>query len=248
MTTRSPVIDCHVHWGEWTPAYQKFVIKKSISEALLQAHIDNCFVMGTDAPQPVPPSVKQQRFWFEWIDPKKPRDFDRFKIGPWDMWGFKLHPSITQCSVLDYRTVPYLYFCEEHKMPILVHCGATEKYSSYEFVIDAAEHNPDVNFIMAHMGGKYRHLQMACLNKLEEIGPVKNVYLDTSGCYLPWHINRAVKVQGATHVLFGSDFPWYDPALGIQAVKAAHLKSVETREVLGKAALKLIHRSSGVAE
>jgi len=148
--------------------------------------------------------------------------------------GLKLHP-------VGYRLLPdhplvidLLKMAGHLCVPTLFHCG-DEEYSYPLQIERAARLCPKSKIILGHMGG-YFHVNDAILVAKEN----PNIYLETSAMPYPHYIQDAVQAVGARRVLFGSDGPGCLPALELEKVLKAGLKSEDLEWVLGKSYLKLL--------
>jgi predicted TIM-barrel fold metal-dependent hydrolase len=107
---------------------------------------------------------------------------------------------------------------------------------------------PDVPFIFANFGGAitllqqrfdatYRMLRAAGFVKdlgAEPTHYLKNIYLDTGGDAVSANFDLALKLVGAEHILWGSDWPAKRSAQeSIAAVKALALSDTDTAAILG---------------
>jgi len=235
------IVDAHTHIGTWSQRFKGRTSLQSVLEAMAQADIDQAVAMGTDESNNIASVVKENRdklyhFYFARpdLDGRNPgadlevfeQEFERGLVA-----GLKIHPSLIKMRVTDRRLAPYLRFCVEHSMPTLVHCGAWLEMSHFRFPIEVAEQY-ESPIILAHMGGKYRDLQFQCLDALQ--GAPENVFLETSSCFVPWIVERAVEILGGDRVVFGSDFPFYHPAVSLKCVELADLSSETKSMVLGR--------------
>jgi uncharacterized protein len=69
-------------------------------------------------------------------------------------------------------------------------------------------HHPGINFIAAHMGGLLARPDEV----LRELVPSPNLYLDTSNATHTLQDNdfiELLRAHGASHILFGTDWPWF---------------------------------------
>lgn len=132
------------------------------------------------------------------------------------MKGLKLYPSARGFSVADKRAYPVYEYCNEKKIPILVHFGVTIGPKSdlrFGNPIDLSpvlSDFPNQKFVIAHFGaGFFRETLMITYKR-------ENVYFDTSGtnnwlCYHPYGLDlvdvfkRALNVVGPDRIIFGTD-------------------------------------------
>lgn len=123
--------------------------------------------------------------------------------------GFKVYPpcGFTPSDRLLY---PFYEICEEYRLPVLVHIGATSPVLDFEpaqpiYIDQATRDFPNVHFILAHGSVHYPdECAMLCANR-------PNVYLDVSG----YEVSELYQLKhlfsrGINHkVLFGTDWPLF---------------------------------------
>lgn len=114
--------------------------------------------------------------------------------------GLKFHPFYSMTPITALQIAPYIAFAAERRFPVLVH-SANEEWSHPEFVYEIAKINPNVNFIMAHIG-----LESDNEEAIELIGSLPNLYGDTAWVK-PESALKLVKKYGAHKLLFGTDNP-----------------------------------------
>lgn len=97
----------------------------------------------------------------------------------------------------------------------------------------------DVDFIIPHLGafGDKWDAQRALLDILTRY---PNVYTDTSSVQRFDLLVEAVRRAGAGKILFGSDGPWFHPALELHKIRLLRLPPREEAKILGGNLLRLI--------
>lgn len=143
--------------------------------------------------------------------------------------GLKLLPAIQLFYPNDERCFPVYEKAEELRIPILFHGGGGgfpntySKFGNPLFLDDVAVEFPNLNIIVAHLGGGFFREMLMLMVKNQ------NVFSDISGIefyteFLMVHrmseeelIKRFVDIVGADRILFGSDnnFPRVEKVLGI---------------------------------
>lgn len=114
--------------------------------------------------------------------------------------GLKFHPYYSMMPMTAIQIAPYIAFAAERQFPVLIHT-ANDEWSQPKFVYEIARINPNVNFIMAHIG-----LGSDNEEAIELIGSLKNLYGDTAWVK-PESALKLVKKYGAHKLLFGTDNP-----------------------------------------
>lgn len=123
--------------------------------------------------------------------------------------GIKIHPD-TQKFNMDDREMFELYdYLQEVEKPILIHCGDYRyDYSHPKRVCAILKNFPKLKVIAAHFGGwSVYDLALEYLKN-------ENCYVDTSSSFAMIGLARAkelINIYGAERVLFGSDFPMWNP-------------------------------------
>ncbi len=82
---------------------------------------------------------------------------------------------------------------------------------------DIARKYPDIDFVAAHMGG----LTAPPEEIFKHLLPSKNLYLDTSNAAHTLsgkEFIRLLETHGPEHILFGTDWPWFDHKIEIDII------------------------------
>ena len=133
--------------------------------------------------------------------------------------GLKLYPGYEPFYPADEKLTPVYRLAAETGVPVMIHCGDTYtpkgkiKFSHPLNVDEVAVDNPDVNFLICHLGNPWIR------DTMEVIYKNSNVYTDISGLVLGDFSDRFEKymhkqlqemlVYGAEpdKCLFGTDWP-----------------------------------------
>ncbi len=140
-------------------------------------------------------------------------------------------PGPTQ-SHLDYLR-PVLDIARWNDLPVLFHTGDFS-YTAPMMLMQIFRAYPDVKFIIGHMGSHHFWLDTIALLKM-----FPNAYTDTSGMQSPLILRRAIQECGPERILYGSDFPYWDPHVEISRILAARLAPDIERMILGGNAARL---------
>jgi uncharacterized protein len=138
--------------------------------------------------------------------------------------GLKLGPVYQNIHPTDERMMAIYKFCEDRKLPIVIHQGTTFprvaplKYSLPILLEDVALQFPSLRMIIAHLGHPWIEDTLVLIRKQP------NFYSDISALhYRPWQFYQALilaKEYGVLNkVLFGSDYPFTTPEATIDALR-----------------------------
>lgn len=167
--------------------------------------------------------------------------------------GIKLFCGYEYFYPFDSRLKTIYQLCEKRNLPVFIHCGVTMyptaqlEYSRPIHVDRAAVENPNINFVICHLG--YPWLRDAA----EVIRKNKNVYGDISGMtdvplnskfgkLLVRDMNElhAYMDDNFSKLLFGTDWPLFKTEWYLDLVTKLDLNDKERELVLYKNAAKLL--------
>ena len=131
--------------------------------------------------------------------------------------GVKLHGPAQGFNMSDERMWPAYSACQEMGIPIVAHSGPDKLGAGYaepRAFAGMLAAFPDLKVVIAHMGGgtwgqarelaeAYSNAYFDCCEIIEWVGGATNAPGEEEFAQLIWDI-------GASRVLMGSDFPWYD--------------------------------------
>ena len=151
--------------------------------------------------------------------------------------GIKLHPDIQRISLTDEKVLNF-FEANNGRLPFLIHFG-DKRYnnSNPEEVKPVLEAFPNTLFIGAHFGGwsiwenaarelyKYDNLMVDCSSSLYAVSEKSAVEM--------------IRLYGADRVMFGTDYPLFDPLEEVERFKKLKLTSAERSKILYKNAAKL---------
>jgi len=119
--------------------------------------------------------------------------------------GVKFHPSFDRDTVMNKVWDKLFNYLNNNQKIVLIHCGRYLKMANYKYALKRASMNPDLTFILAHMGGNDLNMSK---NAIRDAVNLPNVYFDTANVRTPLIIKEAVSNLGSERILFGSDYPW----------------------------------------
>lgn len=149
--------------------------------------------------------------------------------------GIKIHPSWTLVPADDERYRPAWEFASAHHLPLLSHTwdlSPTNPKQAYAFPTRFqrfVQAYPDVQFIVAHSGGRPGGIRAAV-----ELGKqFDNVLFDIAGDIWPNGFLEYLCCQvGADRVLFGSDYTMMDQQMMLGVVLGAKISTADKERIL----------------
>jgi predicted TIM-barrel fold metal-dependent hydrolase len=224
--SNSNIIDIKFDWGDldlWlsSESQSKCTIMPNITQFCDSVSVNVKFFEAVNRF-----SRRGQVYPFMWIHPNQ-LEASHFKEFPFS--GFKFHPSISQATID--LNVKMLELCEKHRKPILIHCGRNEK-SRIDYVLRINESYPNLNFICAHLGGLAADLIIRAFQRIHEAKYSENIFLETSGCFHPQLIKKAVEVLGNEKIIFGTDRPFHDYAISRYTIQCCNFEKNTEENIL----------------
>lgn len=167
-------------------------------------------------------------------------DFEHLKeLG---LKGIKMHPDIQRFCIDDPRCMSIYEMCEGAGIPVLLHTGDNRyDFSNPNRLLPTVKAFPKLTFIGAHFGG------WSIWDEASRImAGLDNFYVDCSSS-MPWigteKAFELVRRYGAERVLFGTDYPMWNPKAELDAFLSIPLDENEIRSILNINAKKLFFRS-----
>ena len=151
--------------------------------------------------------------------------------------GIKLHPDSQMFPADDARLFP-MYDRIQGKLPVMIHMGDhRHHYSHPERLRRIADAFPRLQIIAAHFGG-YSTYQMSC-QLLKDTQCVLDI--SSSLMFMPeGDPEKYIRTYGAERILYGSDFPFWDPAVELQRFLKLKLTDDEFEQIASKTALRIL--------
>ncbi len=150
--------------------------------------------------------------------------------------GIKLHPDTQQFDA-DSDKAMALYAAIEGRLPLLIHCGDYRYDTSHpRRIANILDTFPKLTMIAAHLGGWSIYEQAVPYMK------DRNCYLDLSSVMPfmePEKVLSYIRLYGADRLLFGSDYPMWDPLKEYQAFLTLPLTREEQELIFYRNAAKL---------
>lgn len=145
--------------------------------------------------------------------------------------GIKLHPD-SQEFVIDCPAAMRLYECIEGRLPLLIHCGDYRSDLSHpKRLANVLNSFPKLTVVAAHFGG---------WSIFEDAVPYMseyNCYMDISSS-MPFigkeKVFEYIRHYGSERLLFGSDFPMWNPVSEYNSFMELPLSDEERKNILYK--------------
>ena len=158
-------------------------------------------------------------------------------IGNSGLKGVKIHPDTQKFNIDDERLFP-MYEEIAGKLPIMVHCGDPRyDFSHPRRLRRVLDNFPKLIAIGAHLGG-----WMLFDEALELLKPT-NCFVDICSSRMFMEngkIEYYINSYGAERVLFGSDFPIWDPQKEAEAFLKLNITEADKEKIAYKNALYLL--------
>lgn len=164
--------------------------------------------------------------------------------------GLKLHPVANRFYPYDRRLWPAYAKATEMNLPILFHSGkgdiagyAEADYARPKNFEPVLQSFPKLKIILAHLGKGFLQESVAIAQKYA------NLFFDTSAMITGIEIKdgfvsddeavKFIRALGVDKVLFGSDWPWFDPLPAIEKIRGLNLTEEEKQKILGENAAEI---------
>ena len=159
--------------------------------------------------------------------------------------GIKLHPGSQWFYPNDRRLWPAYRTAQELGLPVVFHAGrfmSPVPYAQPKNFVEVLEAFPDLVLVMAHIGVGYED---EALSLAQTHG---NLCFDCSaiishagadGGLTEERLVAVIREIGVERVMFGSDFPWYDPADAAARLLRMDFSEEEKRLLLSENAVRI---------
>ncbi len=158
--------------------------------------------------------------------------------------GVKLHPSSQRFFPNDRHLWPAYRMAQQLSLPVVFHAGTfvtTIQYAQPKNFEEVLQSFPDLTLVMAHLGQgflneaislarTYPNLQFDCSAIISGVA-AKSVS-DTD-------LTAVMKEIGVERIMFGSDFPWFDPLESIERLLRLDFSEREKQQILAENAIRI---------
>ncbi len=151
--------------------------------------------------------------------------------------GIKLHPDTQQFNTDDKRLYE-VFDMIKGKLPVLIHCGDKRfDYSHPRRLKKIIRDFPRLQVIAAHLGG------WSLFDEAYELLRDTDCFLDISSTMMflpPEKVEKFIHGYGADRILFGTDFPLWDPVSEVDSFRKLHLSTDEAMKIASLNALQIL--------
>jgi len=148
--------------------------------------------------------------------------------------GFKLHPDTQQVNMDDPRLMNF-YEIIAGRMPLVVHTGDyRQDYSSPRRLERILHAFPDLVVDAAHLGG-WSTYDIGYDILHEDLLRSERLFVDASSAFAfvgRRHMRELIRLWGSDRVMFGSDYPMWDPIGELDEMLQSELTDDELEKVL----------------
>ena len=240
------IIDGHTHIGQWSKIFLNY--KSNINDAVKifrKSEISEAVCMPADA-EPNEKLLKDLKkiknfkmHFCAWINPFD-KSLDNFlEKNIESIKFFKIHPSLIGKNVTDKIYQKYISIASDCKKPLIVHCGRWKEVAGYQFPLKLAKLFPDLNIILAHLGGDQPLICISCADEIKK-GKFKNVFLGTESVREFYFVNEVVKRTGPEKLIFGSDYNLGLPKMYIPVIESLKIKPSEKELIFSGNIIRLL--------
>lgn len=153
------------------------------------------------------------------------------------LYGIKMHPDSQMFPIDDLRLYP-MYDMVQGRLPVMIHMGDHRYNYSHPVrlrkILDAF---PRLQVIAAHFGG-YSMYETAyeCLKDTQCVFDVSSSLM-----FMPkGEPEKYIRAYGTERMLYGSDFPIWDPAVELERFLQLQLTEDEFEQIASKTALRVL--------
>ena len=150
--------------------------------------------------------------------------------------GFKLHPDTQQVNMDDPRLMDF-YEVIAGRVPLVLHTGDYRyDYSSPRRLVKVLKAFPDLVVNAAHLGG-WSIYDVGYDVLHEDLLGEERLFVDASSAFAftgRRHMRELVRMWGADRVMFGTDYPMWQPAQELNEMMNCSLTDDELEKILWK--------------
>lgn len=166
----------------------------------------------------------------------------------WGMKGLKIHPVAQGFAPDDKRMWPVYEWLVRHDLPITAHSGTNvdgnSKYGEPKRWIPVLEEFGDLNLILAHLGNGFWDQTIEIADRFKGVmfdTAIAISYIDSPTTLEDEEAEELIRTIGSERILFGSDYPWINPANDIERINGLNISDKDKKLILGENAARLFN-------
>ncbi len=183
-----------------------------------------------------------------WMGPEALRQEIEDKVKTHGARGIKLHPGSNEFFPYDRRMWPAYELAAEFRLPVVSHAGlfitSNIPYTHPDNFAEAAEHFPQVTFVLAHLAFNFWDASIAlarrCPNVFFDCSAVVSELVEEPVRLTDERLAALIREIGVERVMWGSDFPWFDPVEGLHRLQRLDFTAAELRLLTGENAVRIL--------
>ena len=144
--------------------------------------------------------------------------------------GVKLHPDFQRFEADSSRAMHIYQLCSDAGLPVLVHTGDHRfDYSNPNRIVNVLRNFPKLKFAGAHFGG-----WSVWDEAVRMLSGFDNIFVDTSSSFYTLGLEKGrelIRKWGSDRVMFGTDYPMWNPQPDIDCLLAMKLEENEYRRI-----------------
>ncbi len=161
--------------------------------------------------------------------------------------GIKMHPSNQRFYPADEPLLPVYQTALEMNLPVFFHAGefhGAPDYARPRGFVQVLDQFKELTVLLAHLGRGYED------EAAELAAGYPNVYFDLSACISGTEASDTkgddeamdiINKIGVERIMFGSDYPWYDPIRDARRIMSLPLTDDEKRLILSENAKRILN-------
>ncbi|MFH1485379.1 MAG: amidohydrolase family protein [Chloroflexota bacterium] len=157
----------------------------------------------------------------------------------------KLHPNLQRIYPDDEGLFPLYEAAQELEVPVVSHCGISSAGTSFaepRYFLEVLFAFPELVLVLAHLGSGFQkdieQVAVAYANTMFDCSAIISE-ADREDRISCQELASMIRRVGTERVMFGSDFPWYDPAGAISRLVSSDLTDDEKRQILSQNAARV---------
>ncbi len=166
----------------------------------------------------------------------------------WGMKGLKIHP-VAQGFVPDDERMWQVYeWLVKHNLPVTAHSGTnvdgSSKYGEPKRWLPVLEEFHDLKLILAHLGNGFWDQTIEIADRFPAVmfdTAIAVSYIDSPTTLDDDEAVDLIRTIGHDKILFGSDYPWINPAKDIERINGLNISEDAKKLILGENAARLFY-------